>query len=181
MPTKRSATRWHAPQIIGAPEVAAQPCTEENAAALSAAPIAEAAELAAEDAAPAVPADGASRKRSRVHEIFRKDGAHSFCQCQENVTGGRVCGKPIKNDAGTKPLWNHVESFHPRTYLQLGASGHDEIAYSASADRLASSSQLSVTVNVTYQQMVDALSCSPVQILSDAIDALLQAREQRQA
>ena len=74
-----------------------------------------------------------------------------------------------------------MERFHPLKYVQLGAGGHDEIAYSASANRMASSSQLSVTVNVSYQQMVDALSCAPVEILSDAIDALQQAREQRQA
>ena len=107
-----------------------------------------------------MPADGTSRKRSRVHEIFRKDGAYSFCQCEENVTGGGVCGKRIKNDAGTKPLWNHLERFHPLKFVQVGASGHDEIAYSASANRMASSSQLSVTVNVSYQQMVDALRTS---------------------
>ena len=108
----------------------------EEALNLAEAQTATAIEVPAEDATPAVPADGANRKRSRVHEIFRKDGLYSFCQCQENVTAGGACGKRIKNDAGTKPLWNHVERFHPRKYLELGAGGHDEIACSATANSM---------------------------------------------
>ena len=113
------------------PPVEATLSTVEEALNLAEAQTATAIEVPAEDATPAVPADGANRKRSRVHEIFRKDGLYSFCQCQENVTAGGACGKRIKNDAGTKPLWNHVERFHPRKYLELGAGGHDEIACSA--------------------------------------------------
>ena len=178
MPTKKSAPRWHeAPGLIPV-VVAAQPVTEHVELPLSAAPIAEATRSWPPRTMQPCPSMAPA---ANVLEIFRKDGTYSFCQCQENVADREVCGKRIKSVAGIKPLWNHVERFHPRTYLQLGAGGHDEIAHSASADRLASRAQTGISINVTYQQMVDSLSCAQGKNLSDAINALLQAREQRQA
>ena len=51
----------------------------------------------------------------------------------------------------------------------------DDVA--AAEERLASHAQL--TLSVSYQQMIDALSRAPAQILSDAIESLQQAIEER--
>ena len=48
----------------------------------------------------------------------------------------------------------------------------DDVA--AAEERLASHAQL--TLSVSYQQMIDALSRAPAQILSDAIESLQQAQ-----
>jgi hypothetical protein len=178
MPSKKSAPRWHAPELLVAPEVAAQPCTEENAAALSAAPIAVAAEWPVE-AAPTQRTTG--HKRSRVHEVFTRDPNdtdYCICQLTEGVKGGRVCGGRIKGTSSTKPLWNHVETFHPLKHKQL-KGGDDDVdgVPSTAANSLASLT--SVEVNISYQQMVDALCSAPQDVLADAIDALQQARDRR--
>ena len=181
MPSKKSAPRWHAPELVVAPEVAAQLCTEENAVALSAAPIAVAAEWSVE-ATPAQRTSG--HKRSRVHEVFTRDPNDTeYCVCQltEGVKGDRVCGGRIKHTStsSTEPLWNHVEKFHPLKHKQLKGDGDDVVdgVPSTAANSLASLT--SVEVNISYQQMVDALCSAPQDVLADAIDALQQARDRR--
>ena len=58
---------------------------------------------------------------------------------------------------------------------KVGAGQEGDIA--AAEERLASHAQL--TLSVSYQQMIDALSRAPAQILSDAIESLQQASEMR--
>ena len=175
MPTKKSGVRWHA-----APEVAAQLATAEEAEALANSPPVVAYEMPVE-AAHAQSTTGKKRSRaySRVHEVFTRDPndtEYCICQSTEGVKGGRVCARSIKGSLGTKPLWNHVEKFHPREYMQLKDDGVNDVA-STAADSLASST--SVAVNISYQQMVDALCSAPQDVLADAFEALRQAKDRR--
>ena len=64
------------------------------------------------------------------------------------------------------------------TYARLSTQEDGNVAHTP-AERLASTAQLTVNVNVSYEQMVVSLSHAPLQILSDAIEALQHAREQR--
>jgi hypothetical protein len=59
--------------------------------------------------------------------------------------------------------------------LVSNSADQDDIA--AAEETLTSSAQL--TLNVSYQQMVDTLSCAPADVLSAAIKSLQQASEQR--
>ena len=150
--------------------------TVEEAEALAVAPVAEAIEVPAEDA---TPREQGTRKRSRIHTVFiadPNDDNYVVCQCQETL--GRVCGRSLKPGSSTKPLWTHVEKKHPATYARLSSQEDGNVAHTP-AERLASTAQLTVNVNVSYEQMVVSLSHAPLQILSDAIEALQHAREQR--
>ena len=59
----------------------------------------------------------------------------------------------------------------------IGSDNDADVAHATAAERLASAAEL--TVNVSYQQMVVTLSQAPLQTLSDAIEVLQHAREQR--
>ena len=169
MPTRGAPRRCHA-----TPAVEATLSTVEEALNLAVGPIATAIEVPAEDATPAT-----SGKRSRVHEVFIADpnnADYSLCQCVENVKGRSVCGRRIKSSSGTKPLWNHLEKKHPGIHAKLNvkaASDDAGIAHASAAERLQSPAQL--TINISYQNMVDALRAAPAEILADAIEALQQA------
>ena len=49
----------------------------------------------------------------------------------------------------------------------------------AAAEERLATAQAQLTLSVSYQQMIDALRCAPAQILSDAIESLQQAVEER--
>ena len=124
--------------------------------------------------------EGGHRKRSRIREVFiadPNDADYVVCQCSEKVAGGRLCGGRLKPGVSTTPLWNHVEKKHPCTYARLSSQEDGDVAHATAAERLASAAEL--TVNVSYQQMVVTLSQAPLQTLSDAIEVLQHAREQR--
>jgi hypothetical protein len=172
---KKSGVRWHA-----APEVPARLATADEAETMANTPPVVAHEIPVE-AAPAQRTTG--NKRSRVHEAFTRDPndtEYCICQSTEGVKSrGHVCGSRIKCTSSTKPLWNHVEKFHPNKYTQLKGDGDDEVddVASTAADSLASST--SVAVNISYQQMVDSLCSAPQDVLADAIEALQQAKDRR--
>ena len=146
---------------------------EVSAALMSPADPVEAVELPGENTA--VPKK--SRKRSRIHEVFEEDPAdrdYSICQCLKSAGGG-VCGAHIKSAGSCSALKTHVEKKHPSTFTRLTQDSQGDIA--AAEERLASHAQL--TLSVSYQQMIDALSRAPAQILSDAIESLQKASEER--
>ena len=143
-----------------------------------------------------------SRKRGRCYEIFEVDSTDdSYCVCQarENVAGGKVCGRRITAQWGATAIWRHLQAFHPHTHAILRddeasadasatnispavvtATDHvSSPAVSSPAVTLASCAQLTCTAEVSYQQMVVALSQAPPSILSAAIEALQQARERQ--
>ena len=66
---------------------------------------------------------------------------------------------------------------HVRQAEQSASQEDGDVAHATAAERLASAAEL--TVNVSYQQMVVTLSQAPLQTLSDAIEVLQHAREQR--
>ena len=172
MRTKRSSTRWYE----ALDEMEAPVATEEESVTLASHEPALAIELPAEDATPA-----SGMKRSRVHEVFTADpnnSDYSVCQCVEKIYGRSVCGQRIKSTSGTKPLWNHIEKKHPIMHTKLKVDAGDaDITHTSAAERLQSPAQL--TLNVSYQHMVDTLCSAPAEILSDAIEALQQARDRR--
>jgi hypothetical protein len=155
------------------PAVEATLSTVEEALLLAEAPTATAVEV------PAVPYQPAKHKKARVHEVFEKDFAdtnYAFCQCLKSAGGG-VCGQRLKDQNTTSSLWTHVRKKHPSTYASLVSNSADQDDIAAAEETLASSAQL--TLNVSYQQMVDTLSCAPADVLSAAIKSLQQASEQR--
>ena len=70
-----------------------------------------------------------------------------------------------------------MEKKHPSAFARLAQPQDSQDDVAAAEERLASHAQL--TLSVSYQQMIDALSRTPAQILSDAIESLQQASEVR--
>ena len=120
-----------------------------------------------------------SRKRSRIHDVFEEDPTdsnYSICKCLQSESG-RVCGARIKSAWSPSALRSHVEKKHPSAFARLAQPQDNQDDVAAAEERLASHAQL--MLSVSYQQMIDALSRAPAQILSDAIESLQQASEVR--
>ena len=142
--------------------------------------MAEAIEVPAVDA---TPNEGLAGKRSRVYEVFEADLTDTnyvFCQCREGVVGGNICRTCVKSCHGPTihVSWNHLKSKHPVTHTRLKVCDGDGVTHATTAERLAQPA-CGQRLLYIYQQMVDSLSCAPLEVLADAIAALQQAREER--
>ena len=145
--------------------------------------------LHAVDATERGPRTDSGRKTSRVYEAFGRDSADSsicICQSIENTADGSVCGQRIADY--TSSLWTHLKGRHPVLWAKLkgigsdgsaSASGDPVTASSASQAALEASAKLSCVVPVSYKQMVEALSAAPPDTLTEAIEALEEARMRR--
>ena len=102
-----------------------------------------------------------------------------LCQSRENTVGGRICGTPIADY--TQSLWTHLKSKHPQLWKELKGLNTDsgDAPTSAQPSELQSSTTLVCAVSVSYQQMVDTLSAAPPDTLTQAIEALEDARTRR--
>lgn len=166
MGRKKSTPRWHEVQ-----EGWLAVLNTEDAEALAAMPTADAVEVPAQDATPNEPAQRKARKRSRVHEVYETDPTdttYSICQCLAST--GRVCKARIRHCNGPSALGSHLKKKHPSIYASLVSDKEGDIAVAEAT--ATSSAQL--TLNVSYEQMINALSSAPPQIVSFAIESLQQ-------